>query len=110
MSERPVELPESVRKFAPRRKPPNDGHAADQAGEALIVMLQQAARLSSEDCDRLTDLAYDLSNQLEAAQDRISRLQNDVAHFQARAAGAEKWLERIQKEIEERLMQPMSAT
>ena len=107
MSERSVHIPESVRQYPLKRKPHNDAHPTDQAGEALIVMLQQAARLSSENCDRMMDMAHDLSRQLEAAQDRVNGLQNDVAHFRARAAGAEKWLELIQKEIEERLMRPM---
>jgi predicted nucleic acid-binding Zn-ribbon protein len=109
MSEGLVDIPESVRKFAPKRKPQNEGHPTDQAGEALIAMLQQAARLSSENCDQLMDLADDLSKQIEAAEDRINRLQSDVEHFRGRAAGAEKWLELIQKEIEERLIGPMSA-
>jgi hypothetical protein len=108
MSEGPVVVPESVRKFAPRRKTQNDGHPTDQAGEALIAMLHQAALLSTESCDRLTDMAHDLSRQIEAAQDRINRLQIDVEHFRGRAAGAEKWLNLIQKEIEERLMRPLS--
>ena len=108
MSERPVDVPESVRKFAPKRKIQIDGHPTDQAGEALIVMLHQAALLSTGSCDRLMDLAHDLSRQIEATQDRINRLQNDVEHFRGRAAGAEKWLDLIQKEIEERLMRPLS--
>jgi cell fate (sporulation/competence/biofilm development) regulator YmcA (YheA/YmcA/DUF963 family) len=53
-------------------------------------------------------MAHDLSRQIEAAQDRINRLQIDVEHFRGRAAGAEKWLDLIRKEIEERLMRPLS--
>jgi hypothetical protein len=108
MSDRPVNVPESVRKFAPKRKTQNDGHPTDQAGEALVAMLHQAAMLSTESCDRLRDLAHDLSRQIEATEDRINRLQIDVEHFRGRAAGAEKWLDLIQKEIEERLMRPLS--
>jgi transposase len=109
MSERPIDTPESVRKFAPKRAPRNDGDPTDQAGEALIAMLKEAARLSNESCDRLMDLAHDLSKQVQAAEDRINQLQHDIEHFRGRAAGAEKWLERIQKEIEKTLISPMAA-
>jgi hypothetical protein len=109
MSERSIDTPESVRKFAPKRKPRNDSHPTDQAGEALIAMLQEAAKLSNENCDRLMAMAHDLAKQLQAAEDRINQLQYDVEHFRGRAAGAEKWLELIQKEIEERLISPMAA-
>jgi predicted nucleic acid-binding Zn-ribbon protein len=108
MSER-SDTPESVRKFAPKRKLRNDSHPTDQAGEALIAMLQEAAKLSNENRERLMDFVHDLSKQLQAAQDRINQLQYDVEHFRGRAAGAEKWLELIQKEIEETLISPMAA-
>ena len=109
MSESSIEAPESVRKFAPKRRPRNDIHPTDQAGEALIAMLQEAAKLSNESCDRVMSMAHDLSRQLHAAEDRIDQLQRDVEHFRERAAGAEKWLELIQKEIEDTLINPMTA-
>jgi hypothetical protein len=109
MSEHSIDTPEPVRKFAPKRKLRNDGHPTDQAGEALLAMLKEAAKLSNENCDKLMDLAHDLSKQLHAAEDRINRLQCDVEHFRGRAAGAERWLELIQKEIEETLISPMAA-
>jgi chromosome segregation ATPase len=109
MSESSSDAPEPVRKFAPKRRPRNDSHPTDQAGEALISMLQEAAKLSNESSDRLMAMAHDLSRQLQAAQDRIDQLQRDVEHFRGRAAGAEKWLELIQKEIEDTLISPMAA-
>ena len=101
--------PEPARKFAPKRKSGPDIHPTDQVGEALIAMLKEAATLSNEKRDRLMDLTHDLSRQLQAAQDRINQLQDDVEHFRGRAAGAEKWLELIQKEIEQTLINPMAA-
>jgi chromosome segregation ATPase len=109
MSESSIEAPESVRKFAPKRRPRNNTHPTDQAGEALLAMLQEAAKLSNESCDRVMAMAHDLSKQLQAAEDRIAQLQRDVEHFRERAAGAERWLERIQKEIENTLISPMAA-
>jgi chromosome segregation ATPase len=104
--------PEQVRKFAPNRKPEirkSEIHPTDQAGEALIAMLKDAAKLSNENRDRLMDLTHDLSRQLQAMQDRIDQLQHDVDHFRSRAAGAEKWLELIEKEIEQKLITPIAA-
>jgi seryl-tRNA synthetase len=109
MSEGSIDAPEPVRKFAPKRRPRNDSHPTDQAGEALIAMLKEAAKVTTESSDRLMMLTHDLSKQLQAAQDRIDQLQRDVEHFRGRAAGAEKWLERIQKEIEDTLISPMAA-
>src|SRR5207245_8100677 len=51
-------------------------HPTDQAGEALIAMLKDAAKLSNENRDRLMDLTHDLSRQLQAMQDRIDQLQD----------------------------------
>jgi len=109
MSEGSIDAPEPVRKFAPKRRPPRDSHPTDQAGEALLAMLQEAAKLSNESCDRMLTLTHDLAKQLQAAEERIDQLQRDVEHFRGRAAGAEKWLELIQKEIEDTLINPMTS-
>ena len=107
MSERPVDAPEAVRKFAPRRK--QSPHPTDDAGQALVAMLREAAKLSNESCDRLHGLAHDLERQLREAEERINQLEGDIAHFRGRALGAEKWLDLIQKEVEEKLVTPMSS-
>jgi hypothetical protein len=97
--------PGEPRKSAPKRNP--EMHPTDRAGEALLAMLKEAADLSSENRD-LTDLTYDLSRQLEVAQDRINQLQDQLEHFRGRAASAEKWLEFIEKEIEHTLITPIA--
>lgn len=94
-----------ARALTPKRKP--EMHPTDRAGEALLAMLREAGDVSSENRE-LTDLTYDLSRQLEAAQDRINQLQNELAHFRGRAASAEKWLEFIEKEIEHTLITPIA--
>jgi chromosome segregation ATPase len=109
MTDGSIDAPEPVRKFAPKRRPRNDAHPTDQAGEALLVMLQEAAKLSNESCERMLTMTHDLAKQLQAAEDRIDQLQRDVEHFRERAAGAEKWLELIQKQIEDTLISPMTA-
>jgi hypothetical protein len=99
--------PAAVRKFAPKRKPP-EAHPTDRAGEALLAIIQQAAMVSNENRDRLMDVTHGLSRQLQAAHDRISQLEEDVEHFRVRAATAEKWLEVIEQEIEQILITPMA--
>ena len=115
MNEGQINAPEQVRKFAPRRKPGNDSkprsdnNPTDEAGEALIAMLHEAARLANENRRRLTNLVDDLSRQMQAAEDRIVQLEHDLEHFRGRAARAEEWLLVIEKEIEQRLMGTMAA-
>src|SRR5690242_13259223 len=115
MNERQVEAPDQVRKFAPRRKPRiegnphNENNPTDEAGEALIAMLHEAARISDENRRSLSTLVEDLSRQMQAAEDRIIQLEHDVEHFRGRATRAEEWLLVIEKEIEQRLMGPIAA-
>ena len=115
MNDRQINAPEQVRKFAPKRKPGNDSkprsdnNPTDEAGEALIAMLHEAARLANENRRRLTNLVDDLSRQMQAAEDRIVQLEHDLEHFRGRAARAEEWLLVIEKEIEQRLTGPMAA-
>jgi hypothetical protein len=63
------DVPELVRKVAPTDQPRED--PTDEAGRALIAMLQQAAGLSSENCERATLLSTRLARELLAAEGRI---------------------------------------
>jgi hypothetical protein len=110
MNRSPIDIPEQVLKFAPKEKLPNDQDPMDQAGHAVLAMLQQAANLSNDNCDRAMTLAHKLSMQLRVAEDRINQLQADIEHFQSRAVHAEGWLQVVQKEIEEKLIAPIAAS
>src|SRR5262245_16924415 len=105
MDKRSTDTPEPTPKFAPKAR---DDDPTDQSGRAVVAMLQQAATLSNENCDRAMNLAHKLSVQLRAAEDRINQLQAEVEHFQHRAAHAENWLRVIEKEIEKKLIAPRS--
>ena len=48
--------------------------------------------------------------QLRAAEERINQLEAEVELFRDRAARAERWLQTIQNEIEEKLIAPRSAS
>ncbi len=104
-----IDIPAEVRKFAPKEKPRIDGDPMDESGEAIIAMLQKAADLSNENCDRVMSLAHKLSVQLRAAEDQINQLQDANSQLQSRAARAETWLALIQKEIEEKLIAPRAS-
>jgi chromosome segregation ATPase len=109
MTEQNLETPEQVRKFAPKRSPRSNRHPTDQAGEALVGMLHEAARAADENTNRVMELVDDLTQQLQAAEERNRQLEQEIDHFRARASGAENWLERIQQEIEHTLIGPMTA-
>jgi predicted nucleic acid-binding Zn-ribbon protein len=81
----------------------------EEAGEAIIANIKKAADLSNENCDRAMKLAHKLSMQLRAAEDRVNQLEAELELLRDRAVRAERWLQTIQKEIEEKLIAPRSA-
>ena len=109
MDENRADTPEQVIEFAPKGGPRSYTPLVDEAGEAIIAKLQKAADLSNENSDRAMKLAHKLSMQLRAAEDRINQLEAEVELFRDRAVRAERWLQTIQKEIEEKLIAPRSA-
>jgi hypothetical protein len=104
MDDQLIETPAQVHAFAPKHDRRDCSNPTDEAGQALVAMLQDAAKFLNDNIDRAMAVVRELSIQLEANNDRIGQLQVDVELFRGRAAGAEKWLQRIQKEIETRLM------
>ena len=116
MKQRSTETPEAVLKFAPPELAPQsfasmeklggDMDPTDQSGRAVVALLQQAAAVSNENCDRAMSMAHKLSVQLRSAEDQIAQLRAELEHFQGRATRAEEWLQVIRKEIEERLLVP----
>jgi hypothetical protein len=107
MTQRLKDAPEQVVKFAPKGKPRAEDDGMDQAGQAIVSLLQRAADLSNQNCDRAMDMAHKLSMQLRAAEDQINELRKQVAYFQDRAVRAETWMAVIQKEIEGKLLGPL---
>jgi hypothetical protein len=109
MDENGADTPEQARKFVPKERPRSYAPLVEEAGEAIIAKIQKAADLSNENCDRAMQLAHKLSMQLRVAEDRINQLEAEVELFRDRAVCAERWLQTIQKEIEEKLIAPRSA-
>src|SRR3979411_313648 len=104
MNQRSSDGPEQIRKFAPRDRPRED--PTDEAGRALVAMLKQANELANEASERATGYASRLGTELRAVEDRIRELEFAISHYRERARIAEEWLQRIQREIEDKLIAP----
>ena len=107
MNQRPPATPE-VLSFAARRNVRDESDPIDQAGHALIAMLEEAATLR-ENVDRAMSVAHRLSIQLRAAEDRVNQLEAEIKRLESRATRAEQWLQTIENEIEHKLIGPMEA-
>jgi hypothetical protein len=97
--------PEKVIPFAPpprEQRQPSFSDPLDRSGQAIVSMLEEAVDVARGDCERAMDLAHQLSLQLRAAEDRIAQLEGDIRHYQDRAIRAERWMDRIHSEIEDR--------
>ena len=110
MSETGADAPEPVVKFEPKARPRTHDAPLEEVGQAIVAKIQRAAELANENCDRAMRLAHKLSMELRAAEDRINQLESEAQLFRDRAARAEGWLQAIQKEIEEKLIAPRSAS
>ena len=107
MNERTFEGTKKIVPFAPTKDEASpEGEAVERSGQAIVSLLQQAASVAKENCDRAMDVAHKLSMQLRAAEDRIKGLEQDLRRFQERALRSEKWMGRIHKEIEEKFFDP----
>src|SRR5262245_24302289 len=106
------DVPEQVRRFAPKKYPPSpkeeaslrDRDPLDQTGEAIVALLENASISSKQALDRANALAGELSLRLHAAEERINQLQAEIEQARLRADRAEEWMIRIYQEIEERLL------
>jgi hypothetical protein len=105
----PIDLPKQVLTYASKQERRIDD-PMDQSGNAIVAMLQKAAELSNDKWVRTRTIANELSRQLRVAEERINQLETELGHFQDRAVRAETWLQRLQKEIEQKLIAPRAAT
>jgi DNA repair ATPase RecN len=105
--------PEKIIPFAPSPREPrqvNDGDTIDRSGQEIVSMLQQAVNVAQQNCERAMDIAHKLSLKLREAEDRIAQLEGEIRHYQDRAARAEKWMNRIHSEIEDRFFKDSTAS
>jgi hypothetical protein len=106
MSDGIADQPKPIVPFAPRQRAWPDGNlVADDAGQAIIALLKNAADTAKEDCARAMDLAHRLSFQLRAAEERAREAEAEAAHFRDRTTRAETWMLRIRDEVEQTFFQ-----
>jgi hypothetical protein len=108
MDQRPTGTPE-VLALAPSRKPQHEAHVVDEAGHRVVALLREAANISAENVERAMSMAHKTSMELRAAEDRITQLEAEVERLRDRAIRAERWLETIKQEIEDKLIALMEA-
>ena len=104
-----VQTPErsaSVVAFGPRKGHPDAAMLADDAGHRIIALVQEAADVAKEGCDRAMDLAHKLSSQLRVAEERAREFEAEAIHFRGRADRAEDWLAHIHSHVEKTFFRP----
>ena len=86
-----------------------EAEIVDRAGNAILGLLNRAADTAAADlrdarevAEKLADQLRATRDQLGAAHDQINALKADVRRYQDRANRAEKWLQQISSEIEEK--------
>jgi DNA repair exonuclease SbcCD ATPase subunit len=96
--------------YAPKEKSAgSEAEIVDRAGNAILGLVSRAADTAAADLKEAREVAEKLADQLRAtrdqlraAHDQINALKADVGHYQDRANRAEKWLQQISSEIEQR--------
>jgi predicted nucleic acid-binding Zn-ribbon protein len=67
-------------------------------------LVNRAARTAEADLQAAREVAEKLADQLRAAQSRINELEANVRYYQDRTERAEKWLNQISSEIQQRFL------
>ena len=83
---------------------PNHVQQVDNAGQAILKLLDQAAGAAEANSRRALETAQTLSSKLHAAEDRVAYLESELRNHREKAEHAEAWLLKISAEIEDRLI------
>ena len=119
MTSQGTDTPGAVMPLTPEAK--NRGPEADpldRAGNAILGLVNRAAGTAAADLQEAREVAEKLADQLRAAHeqlqathdqlraahDQMNALKADVRHYQDRANRAEKWLQQISSEIEQKFL------
>ena len=74
------------------------------SGQAILKLLDQAADTAKANSRRGLETAQQLSNRLDAANDRISELEGRLEFYRGKIERAEAWLYKIASQIEDQLV------
>ena len=100
-----TEAPEAAIPYAPSRKSAartDPGDSVEVAGQTIVELLNQAVEAANANTKHALDVAHKLSRQLRVAEERITDFEADLRHYKDRADRAEKWLNYISSEIEQK--------
>lgn len=96
---------DSVIRFEPNAKSlSNNADQLDKAGQTILQLLHRAAGVAEDNSRHALEMAQELSQQLRAAEERITELEAQIDSHRDRADRAEQWLHRIYSEIEDRFL------
>jgi hypothetical protein len=98
----------SVVAFASTNGPQDAAMVADDAGQHIVALVQRASDMAKTDCQRAMDLAHRVSSELRSAEERARALEEEASYFRDRAARAEEWLVRIERELQQTFFQNKS--
>jgi uncharacterized protein YlxW (UPF0749 family) len=102
MSQRPLQRPKNI---PPLTESTKTHGPADVSGEAVLSLLQKAARAAQSGEEQARASAQKISEQLKSAEDRVAQLEAEIQHYAERAARAEEWLLRVYTEIEDKFFE-----
>ena len=103
--------------YAPKEKSAgSEAEIVDRAGNAILGLVSRAADAAAADLQEAREVAEKLAEQLRAAHEQlraahdqlraahtqINDLKADISHYQGRVNRAEKWLQHISSEIEQK--------
>ena len=83
---------------------PDDADQLDKAGHTILRLLHKAAGVAEENSRHALDMAQKLSQQLRTAEDRVAELEAEVQLYRDKADRAERWLNKVYTEIEDRFL------
>ncbi len=72
----------------------------DKAGQSILDLLDKAVHATDQNSRQVVETAQRLSQQLQAARDRIAQLEHERNAQRDRAERTEAWLNKIHSEIE----------
>ena len=116
MTDQVTDTPAVIR-YAPKENGTGpEAEIVDRAGNAIVGLVGRAADAAAADLREAREVAEKLADQLRAAHDQlqaahdqlrvahdqINNLKADVRHYQDRTNRAEKWLQQISSEIEQK--------
>jgi len=99
----------TIAPFDKSRAQEPDAVDLEQSGHAILALLEQAAQVARMNEERATGIAQRLSNELAATVERTRQIEAEVRRYEDRAFRAEKWVQRVYKEVAEKFSNQKAA-